>query len=245
MEISKLNFVYNNKNTVSSSISDKNRITESQKSNSINPIDLKKTEQKSDGFAENDLTLNRLNLLKSDLNGMAKKIQNSNKTIDIVEKHVDDIKNQLETIVKNYPPFPLESQERRSNLRNYSSIRKLIDKLTIPSVENFIPGAVTEKNRLNIPEVVSTDTDNELAASLKELENVKTVLKQNRKDLQDEADALDFSDIYRNMNDKLLNPLNIYELEPEDLSLELRHGLSGQTDRSLSMDTSTLKDLLL
>ena len=244
MEITKLNVVCN-KNTVSSSISDRNRITESQKSNSENPIDLKKTRQKSDEFTENDLMLNRLNLLKSDLNGMAKNIQNSNKSIEIVEEHVDDMQNQLETIVKNYPPFPLESQERISNLKNYSSIRKLIDKLTIPPVEEFIPEAITKKNKPNIPELAPTSTDNEIAASLEQLENVKTVLKQNRENLKDEADALDFSDIYRKINDKPLKSLNIYKIDPEVLSIELRDDLSGQTDGSLSMDNSTLKNLLL
>ena len=244
MEIPKLNVVCN-RNTVSSSISDKNRIAESQKSNSENVIDFKETKQtKSDKFTENDLILNRLNLLKSDLKGMAKSIQNSNKGMEIVEQHVDDMQNQLETIVKNYPPFPLESQERISNLKNYSSIRKLIDKLTIPSVEEFIPEAITKKNGLQIPEIGLTDTDSKLAASLKELENVKMELKENRNDLKKEANDLDFSDIYRKINDKLIIPLNIHEINPEDLSIELRDDLSGQTDVRLSMDNSMLKDLL-
>ena len=244
MEITKSNFVCNNK-TVSSSISDKNRIIESQKSNSANSINFKKTEHKSDELTENDLILNRLNLLKSDLNGMAKSIRNSNKTMEIVEKHIDGMTNQLETIVKNYPPFPLESEERKSYLRNYSSIRKLIDKLTIPSIENFVPEAITKKNKPNIPELAPTSTDNEIAASLEQLENIKAVLKQNREDLQDEADALNFSDIYRKINDNLLNPLKIDEIDPEHLSIELRHDLSGRTGGSLGINNSTLKDLLL
>ena len=254
MQIDKLNFVYN-KNAVSASISDKNRITQCQESNPANAIDLKKTEQKPDGFVEKDFILSRLNLLKSDLNGVAKSIRSTDNTMQIVEKYVDDMKNQLEEIVKNYPPFPQDSQERITNLRNYSSIRKLIDRLTIPPREDFMHEIMTGQNTfqekipgingMNIPELAPRNTDKEISASLKKLEKVKAALQQNRKDLKNEADALNFSNIYQKINDKLINPLNINEINPEQLSVELRHDLSEQTGGSLGIDHSTLKDLLL
>jgi archaellum component FlaC len=253
MRITKLNFVYN-KDAASASISDKNRITQSQKANPGNAIVPEKTEQKPNGFVKNDLMLNRLNLLKSDLKGVAKNIHSSDNNMEAVEKYVDNMKNQLGKIVKNYPPFPQESQERIAILRNYSSIRKIIDKLTFPPREDFIPETITwentlqekfsEKNRPNIPELASTNTDSEITASLEKLEIVKEALKQNRNDLKNKADSLNFSAIYHKINGKLIKPLNTHEIDPEQLSVELRHEISNQAGGSLGTDPSTLQDLL-
>lgn len=253
MQIAQLNFIYN-KNAASASISDKKRITQSQESNPENAIVPEKTEEKPDGFVENDLILNRLNLLKSDLKGVAKNIRSSDNTMETAEKHVDNMKNQLGKIVKNYPPFPQESQERKTILRNYSSIRKTIDKLTFPPREDFIPETITwqntfqekfsKKNRPSIPKLAPTSTDSEVSASLEKLKTVKADLQQNRTDLKDETDTLNLSDIYHKINDKLIKPLNIYKINPEQLSVELRHELASQTGESLSTDHSTLKNLL-
>jgi archaellum component FlaC len=253
MQITKLNFVYN-KDAASASISDKNRITQSQKFNPENTIVPEKTEQKPDGFVKKDLMLNRLNLLKSDLKGVAKKIRSSHNTIETAEKYIDNIKNQLGKIVKNYPPFPQESKERISILRNYSSIRKIIDKLTFPPQEDFPPEIITwqntfqekfpEKNIPNIPELAPTSTDSEISASLEKLEIVKDALKQNRNDLKNKADSLNLSAIYHKINDNLIRPLDTHEIDPENLSIELRHEISNQADGSLGTDHSTLQDLL-
>ncbi|WDN90061.1 hypothetical protein BuS5_03031 [Desulfosarcina sp. BuS5] len=253
MQITKSNFIYN-KDVASVSISDQNRITQSQKSNSENTIVPGKTEQKPDGFVGRDLILNRLNLLKSDLKGVAKSIRSSDNAMKTAEKHVDNMKNQLGKIVKNYPPFPQDSQERIAILRNYSSIRKIIDKLTIPPREDFIPETITwqntfqekfsEKNIPDIPELTPTNTDSEISASLEKLEIVKADLQQNRTDLKNETDTLNLSDIYHKINDKLIKPLNIHKVDPGQLSVGLRNELADQTGRSLGTDHSTLKDLL-
>ncbi|MBL0701243.1 MAG: hypothetical protein JJV92_10230 [Desulfosarcina sp.] len=253
MQITQSNFIYN-KNATSASISDKNKITQSQKSNPENSIVPGKTEEKPDGFVEHGLILNRLNLLKSDLKEVAKNIRSSDNTMETAEKHIYHMKNQLGKIVKNYPPFPQESQERKTILRNYSSIRKIIDKMTFPPREDFIPETITwqntfqekfsAKNRPSIPELAQTSTDSEVSASLEKLETLKADLQQNRTDLKNETDTLNFSDIYHKINNKLIKPLNIHKIDPGQLSVEVRHELANQTGESLGTEHSILKNLL-
>jgi len=42
------------------------------------------------------------------------------------------MKTELSKIVKNFPPFPPESAERRDILMSYQAIREQIDKMSIP-----------------------------------------------------------------------------------------------------------------
>ena len=66
-------------------------------------------------------------------------IAQTNRTHDIilneVEDYIDRMKAQLETVLKNFPPFPPGSEGRIQLLRNFAVFRKLIDQLTIPPGE--------------------------------------------------------------------------------------------------------------
>ena len=140
--------------------------------------------------------------MKNGLSEVLKSINSVDKTLGIIEKHVDKMKNQLEMMVKEYPPFPPGSEERIRILRNYNAVRKLIDQLTIPprkyfnsesmTVENKMPGEKPAVGKPDIPKLAPDSTDNEISASIEKLKAAKTALQRNRKELKDEVNALNF-----------------------------------------------------
>ena len=74
-------------------------------------------------------------------NAIAQKKRTHDSILNKVEDYIDRMKAQLETILKNFPPFPPGSEGRIQLLRNYAAFRKLIDTLTIPPREESRVGA--------------------------------------------------------------------------------------------------------
>lgn len=53
--------------------------------------------------------------------------------LEAIITHVETMKANLAKIVKNYPPFSIDSKERMDLLRSFISLRKEIDSMTIPA----------------------------------------------------------------------------------------------------------------
>jgi hypothetical protein len=66
------------------------------------------------------------------LNSTAKSIRTSDTAMHHVNEYVAKMKAELNTIVKRYPPFPIDSSERAEYLKKYEQYRTEIDKLTLP-----------------------------------------------------------------------------------------------------------------
>jgi hypothetical protein len=88
-----------------------------------------------DSLSKNSSMLAELQKINDSLNEVAQKQQTRDKILNGVGDYADRMKAQLERIIKNFPPFPPEDQERIRLLRSYASFRKLIDELTIPPPE--------------------------------------------------------------------------------------------------------------
>jgi hypothetical protein len=82
-------------------------------------------------------TSDRLEAIHSRLNSIAKSIRFVDRTMELTEKYIEQMKGRLKRIVKHYPPFPPGSEERVKLLRSFNAFRKLIDQLTIPPREEF------------------------------------------------------------------------------------------------------------
>lgn len=54
--------------------------------------------------------------------------------INAADRLVTEMRQQIGTLVKNYPPFPPGSEERLSYLRSISALRQQLDALTVPPV---------------------------------------------------------------------------------------------------------------
>ncbi|MDA8138513.1 MAG: hypothetical protein M0036_07635 [Desulfobacteraceae bacterium] len=63
---------------------------------------------------------------------VAQQIRDVDNTISRIQDKVEKMKAALDPVVKMYPPYPVDSEERVEALRQFSSLRKMIDQLTIP-----------------------------------------------------------------------------------------------------------------
>lgn len=77
------------------------------------------------GFARIDST-------KETIVAAARAVRAADKAMGAIGDNLARMKESLEMIVKNYPPFPQGSDERMKLLRSYNSLRKQMDDLTIP-----------------------------------------------------------------------------------------------------------------
>jgi hypothetical protein len=91
--------------------------------------------------SRNHSELLELQKINDSWNVIAQKRRIHDKLLKEVEDYVDQLKAQLERIIKNFPPFPPGSEERIQLLRSFAAFRKLIDQLTIPPVEESRVGA--------------------------------------------------------------------------------------------------------
>lgn len=65
-------------------------------------------------------------------NSLAKTLSGALSGLQQAAGTLDQAKQELIKIVKNYPPYGIDSEDRRSILRSYAALRKEIDSLTLP-----------------------------------------------------------------------------------------------------------------
>jgi hypothetical protein len=78
-------------------------------------------------------TLQKMGNLSDLLNSVATSIRQTNEGLKATASVVDDMKASLDKIIKNYPPYSLESKERIDQLMTYSSLKKQIISLMVPA----------------------------------------------------------------------------------------------------------------
>lgn len=140
------------------------------------------------------------------INTMAKSIRTDDSTLENIQSLLNKAERPLLNIAKTYPPFPFGSEERVEMLKSFNSYRKMINKLTIPPVEDdflqnmsFQPKSSTEDLRLpgndlnpkqipapgemSIPGLSKNATDKEIDAVLGQIGDVKTTLLDKRERL--------------------------------------------------------------
>ena len=66
-------------------------------------------------------------------------IRSVDRTMEKIAGHVEKMEQSLSNVTKSYPPFPVGSNERIAQLRQFSSLRKMIDQLTVPPREEASP----------------------------------------------------------------------------------------------------------
>lgn len=139
-------------------------------------------------------TMGKLGSVNEDKNLFATSIRESDKALQEVSKAAVKMKERLETIVKNFPPFAQGSLERKELLMSYVSLRKEIEKLTFPKP----PAPVYENNQKlwekidfsdsrkvaeTLPTLDETSTDTQVWRAVGSLEQLQTNLGEGRKEL--------------------------------------------------------------
>jgi flagellin-like hook-associated protein FlgL len=77
-------------------------------------------------------TFQSLQAVNDSLNMVAMSIRTADNAMESIGKLIDQMKAQLEVIVKNYPPFPPGSEDRVKLLNSFNMLKRQIDQLTIP-----------------------------------------------------------------------------------------------------------------
>jgi hypothetical protein len=83
----------------------------------------------------NHLAFSEIESNSSFLNDVAQKIRTTDSGMNKIISYLDEMKAQLEKIVKNYPPFPADSEDRKKLLTSFTSLRRQIEQLTLPHAE--------------------------------------------------------------------------------------------------------------
>lgn len=139
-------------------------------------------------------TMGKLGSVNEDKNLFATGIRETDKALHEVSNLTVKMKEQLEKIVKNYPPFSQDSAERKALLMSYVSLRKEIERLTfpkppVPVYENNqklwdkLDLSDTKKVNDAIPSMDVTSSDSQVRRAVGSLDELQTSLGEGRKEL--------------------------------------------------------------
>lgn len=88
---------------------------------------------KSSSVAKNLDTVRSIEQMHGRLNELIKGVRQTNEDLNKAVETVAQMQGSLTSIVKNYPPYPIDSMERRDLLMSYMSLRKEIENLMVPT----------------------------------------------------------------------------------------------------------------
>lgn len=80
----------------------------------------------------------------SKLNLVADNVRQADAAMENIGYTVDRMKNTLEEIVKNYPPFPPGSEKRVALMKTFVSLRKEIERMTFPPEPSLVPKLIAD-----------------------------------------------------------------------------------------------------
>lgn len=122
----------------------------------------------------------------STINPLARSISIADKTIETIDSHIERMKAQLGSIVKNYPPFSPDSPERAQYLKSFIGLRREIEQLMIPP-DKGAERAMADIKKINVPELTVTSTDKDVAVVIDGLNAASLALNSRRAALADFA----------------------------------------------------------
>lgn len=77
-------------------------------------------------------TVKAIEQMHAKLNDLVKGVRQTNEELNRAVDQVSQMQGNLMTIVKNYPPYPIDSMQRKELLMSYMSLRKEIESLMVP-----------------------------------------------------------------------------------------------------------------
>lgn len=77
-------------------------------------------------------TVKAIEQMHARMNQLVKGVREANEEINKVVEQVNVMQSSLTAIMKNFPPFPLDSKERQELLMSYTSIRQEMMRMTVP-----------------------------------------------------------------------------------------------------------------
>ncbi len=75
-----------------------------------------------------------IDAMKEKRNAIAMTVRQVDATMETIDDNISQMKDQLLRIVKQYPPFPPDSQDRVNFLKSFGQMRRMIERLSFPPV---------------------------------------------------------------------------------------------------------------
>ena len=94
-----------------------------------------------------NIHLNELDRSNTYSRDIAQEVRKVNQSLEIIDTHLQDMQASLEGIVKVYPPYPPDSTERIAALRQFSTLRKMIDQIAHPKSIQGMERVLADPNR--------------------------------------------------------------------------------------------------
>jgi hypothetical protein len=135
-------------------------------------------------------TIQNISSVSDLLNSTAKSIRETGSSLKASSDLLSQMKSELGKIIKNFPPFPPESAERREILMSYQSIREQIDKMSIPAPPAPVYERVqsiwqevfpaNKQSRLDTPALTQNATDSQVQQADEQLTFTRSAVTQLR-----------------------------------------------------------------
>jgi hypothetical protein len=77
-------------------------------------------------------TVKAIEQMHSRMNQLVKGTRETNESLNKAAEQVNFMQSNLTSILKNFPPFPIDSKERQDLLMSYTSIRQEMMRMTVP-----------------------------------------------------------------------------------------------------------------
>jgi hypothetical protein len=141
-------------------------------------------------------TMGRLDSLMEEKNLLAKNIRSAAKALGKATDVIGSMNETLAMIIKNYPPFPPDSSERKDLLMSYVSLRKEILGMTFPpppeplyerdsTVWDKLGYPETGSMASRVPDLSATASDYEVLAASRVLGDLGATVTTARRELVD------------------------------------------------------------
>ncbi|MDO9308498.1 MAG: hypothetical protein Q7V04_05490 [Deltaproteobacteria bacterium] len=77
-------------------------------------------------------TVRVIEQMHASLNQLANGVLETNESLNKAVDLVDSMKSSIQAVIKNFPPFPVDSKERNDRLMEYNALRKELISLMVP-----------------------------------------------------------------------------------------------------------------
>lgn len=132
-------------------------------------------------------TVKAIEQMHTRMNQLVKGTRETNEALNKAAEQVNFMQGNLTSIIKNFPPFPIDSKERQELLMSYTSIRQEMMKMTIPQppppmyeqVKHEWDKTVGQNGQMlssAVPALETTSSDTQVNEAAARLENASTGL---------------------------------------------------------------------
>jgi hypothetical protein len=151
------------------------------------PVNSDTVSIKSTNTVKNLDTVKAIEQMHTRLNELVKGVRQTNENLNMAAEQVAQMQGSLMSIIKNYPPYPIESMERRELLMSYMSLRKEIESLMVPpppqpvyeKVKSLWEAMFSQNGQMMpsaVPALQSDSSDNKVQAAIVDLEQTGSQL---------------------------------------------------------------------